>query len=94
MNRLVIYNKTPREISQLIAKRIAHIRKRKKTSQVRLSDKSGVSLGSIKRFESSGLIALESLIKIAIALNCEKELEMLFSNVPPESIDEVINESN
>lgn len=53
---------------------------------------SGVSLGSLKRFEQSGEISLQSLTKIAIALDVENELEGLFDNVPFASIEEVINE--
>ena len=54
--------------------------------------RSGVSLGSVKRFEQSGEISLQSLTKIAIALGVEEELLNLFDDVPFESIEEVINE--
>ena len=54
--------------------------------------RSGVSLGSVKRFEQSGEISLQSLTKIAIALGVEDELLNLFDDVPFESIEEVINE--
>ena len=84
--------KTPVEIDQLIAERVRGIRKRRKISQMELSRKSGVSLGSLKRFEQSGEISLISLTKIAIALDISKELEELFSDVPPLSIEEVIND--
>ena len=39
-------------------------------TQEGLSNKSGVSLGSIKRFESSGEISFESLLKVAFVLDC------------------------
>jgi hypothetical protein len=39
-------------------------------TQVGLSSRSGVSLGSIKRFESTGKISLESLLKISLVLEC------------------------
>ena len=76
----------------LIAERIRKIRRRRKISQKRLSEKSGVSLGSVKRFESSGDISLISLTKIAFALELENELERLFENVPFLSIEEILNE--
>ncbi|MCL2866009.1 MAG: helix-turn-helix domain-containing protein [Lachnospiraceae bacterium] len=76
----------------LIAKRIRIIRKRRKISQIRLGEKSGVSLGSVKRFEQSGEISLISLTKIAIALEINRELEHLFEDVPPRSIKELLDE--
>lgn len=92
MNEFVLYKKTPREIDKLIADRIRAVRKRRKISQKKLSEKSGVSLGSVKRFESSGDISLISLTKIAFALELENELERLFENVPFLSIEEILNE--
>jgi len=90
----LLTQKTPREINAIIAARIRSIRKRQKLSQEKLSEKSGVSLGSVKRFERSGDISLISLTKIAIALNCEEELSHLFAEQPFLSIQEVIDEQN
>lgn len=87
-----LYQKTWSEINNEIAGKIIRLRKRKKISQKELALRSGVSLGSVKRFEQSGEISLQSLTKIAIALGVEGELESLFDNVPFESIEEVINE--
>ena len=53
-----------------------------------------MSLGSLKRFEQSGEISLQSFTKLAIALEVEKELESLFSEVPFSSIEEVIHGQN
>ena len=85
-----LYQKTWTEIN--IAQKIVRLRKRKKITQKQLAARSGVSLGSLKRFEQSGEISLQSLTKIAIALDVENELEDLFNNVPFASIEEVINE--
>ena len=79
------------EINKEVAVNVANLRKRKKISQAVLADKSGVSLGSIKRFEQTGEISLQSLTKIAIALDSEKEIEGLFKDVPFASIQEIIN---
>lgn len=89
-----IFQKTPGEINRIIAKNITNLRKRKKISQKELSQKSGVSYGSIRRFENEGEISLISLTKIAIALGVSEELEELFSVVPFDSIQEVINEQS
>ena len=81
-----------RKIEKTKSKKIVRLRKRKKITQKQLAARSGVSLGSLKRFEQSGEISLQSLTKIAIALDVENELEDLFNNVPFASIEEVINE--
>lgn len=86
--------KTPNEVDREIAGRIRRLRKRRNLSQKRLSEKSGVSLGSVKRFEQSGEISLRSLTKIAMALRVDGELRDLFADVPPESIEEILNEED
>lgn len=82
-----IYN----EINTGLADRIVKLRKRKKLSQLELAKRSGVSFGSVKRFEQTGEISLRSFTKIAIALDVESELEELFCEVPFSSIEEIIN---
>lgn len=89
-----LFQKTPNEINNLISQNIVNLRKRKKISQKELSKKSGVSYASIRRFESEGEISLTSLTKIAIALDVSDELEALFTEVPFDSIEEIINEQN
>lgn len=83
--------KTPPEIERLISERVRAIRKKRKISQQKLSEISGVSLGSLKRFERSGEISLLSLTKIAIALDIDDKLAHLFEDVPPLSIEESLN---
>ena len=76
-----------------MALRVRKIRKRRKISQQKLADLSGVSYGSIKRFETSGQISLLALTKIAMELDMADELRNIFSQVPYRNIQEVINES-
>ena len=82
---------TPLEINMGIAKRVRALRKRRKISQAKMSELSEVSLGSLKRFESTGEISLLSLTKIAIALGVQSELKGLFADVPFLTIEEVEN---
>ena len=83
---------TPEEINQKLAQRLKQLRKRRGISQLQLSEKSNVSYGSIKRFETSGQISLISLTKLCAALDCADEIRNLFSNVEYASIEEVIRE--
>ena len=84
---------TPEELDQKLAQRVRNIRRRRAISQEKLSKMSGVSYGSIKRFETTGMISLLSLTRIAVALDCAGELRNLFSQVPYRSIEEVIREN-
>ncbi len=75
-----------------IAERVRKKRKANKLTQKQLAQKSGVSLGSLKRFERTGEISLSSLVKIAFALNCENDFQSLFAKKEYRSIQEVIDE--
>ena len=61
-------------------------------SMQELSEKSNVSYGSIKRFETSGQISLISLTKLCVALDGADEIRNLFTNVEYSSIEEVLRE--
>ena len=91
MNNSIFNPKTPNDIARELVGKIKQHRKKLKISQIQLAAKSGVSLGSIKRFESKYEISLNSFIKILIALNLERDLENLFLQKSYKSIDEVIN---
>ena len=83
---------TAEEINENLAKRIRNIRRRRRISQERLSEISGVSLGYVKRFESTGNISLLSLTRISIALDLADEIRNIFTEVPYQSIEEVIHD--
>ena len=83
---------TAEELDQNLALRVRNIRKHRSISQEKLASISGVSYGSIKRFEATGQISLISLTKIAMALDMADELRNLFTQVPYKDIREVINE--
>ena len=84
---------TAEELDLKLAQRIRNIRKRRSISQEKLASMSGVSYGSVKRFESTGQISLLSLTKIAMALDIADDLRNIFSQVPYRDIKEVINET-
>ena len=90
MNNQFLNQKTPNEIAKDLAERIKANRKKLKISQEVLAQKSGVSLGSIKRFETKYEISLQSFIKIAIALDMDNDLNNLFKTKTYSSIEEVI----
>ena len=71
-------NKVPSQTILEIAFRFKKIRKSKKFSQAETAERSGVSLGSLKRFEQSGQISLESLLKLAYLFDKLSEFDNVF----------------
>lgn len=86
------YYKSEKDICKNIALNYKRQRKARKINQRELSDLSGVTYASIRRFEETGEIAFLSLVKLAKALELESELENLFTQRYYTSIQEVINE--
>jgi len=62
-----------------LAVRFKAYRKKAGYSQLEMADRSGVTYASLKRFERTGKISLESLWLLTIALGCDDQLDMLFS---------------
>lgn len=79
------------DIKTELMKRVRMRRKEAKISQSELANRSGVSLASIKRFESMGEISLASLLRIAVVLGYEDDFSRLFERTNYQSLDEVIN---
>lgn len=72
------------------SKRLRSRRKEAKLSQVELANRSGVSLGSVQRFEQQGEISLSSLIKLAVVLGYENDFDSLFKRKNYQSLEEVL----
>lgn len=82
--------KNPGEIDASVAAWVRARRKELGLTQQQLNSKAGMSLASYKRFEQKGLVAFDSLIRIAIALGCEDDFGSLFAKRGDSSIEEVI----
>ena len=85
---------TPSDMMDTLKIKFRQRRKVLGYTQPELSSRSGVSLGSLKRFESSGQIALESFLKLALVLECLGDFSSL-CDVEEErfgSMEEIINE--
>ena len=80
---------TPTEVEKKIAKNTKQRRLSQNMSRQTLSQHSGVSLGSIQRFEQKGKISLENLLKIAQALSALPEFHKLMELPEPNSILEM-----
>lgn len=69
---------TEQSVVNGIVERVKRKRKQMRLSQKQLSQKSGVTYSSIRRFETTGEISLSSLLKMAHALDSLKDFENLF----------------
>lgn len=81
-------------IKDSLKERFRVIRRAAKISQVVLAERSGVSFGTIKRFERTGDISLGALIKLSQALGYENDWNELFVRKNYQTIFEVVNERN
>ncbi|MEC8306581.1 MAG: helix-turn-helix transcriptional regulator [Chlamydiota bacterium] len=86
--------KSPFEVAQEMAKKAQERRLKLNLSQQTLSERSGVSYGTLKKFEQTGKISLESLLKIALALGELDRFESLFKQREdrlPASLDDLVD---
>ena len=74
---MAFYLKTVQEVQAGIAERFKARRLAMNLTQRELAERSGVTWASLKRFERQGLIALESLLKLAVVLDCLDDFDRL-----------------
>jgi len=86
---------TSQEMQQKIAQKVRAKRLALDLSQLSLAEKSGVSYGVLKKFERTGQISLESLLKLALALGAMDDFNTLFPDKPELalSLDELIEDN-
>ena len=89
------YFDTPLDICLNTAKKAVARRKALHITQMELAGMAGVSFASVRRFETTGQISFESLVKIAIALDMKEDVKNLFlERKIYNSIQDVIDEAN
>lgn len=81
----------PKKVAHEMAHRIMELRLEQNITQAELSKKSGVSLGSIKRFERTNEISLKHLLQIALVLGALDQFASLFKNSNTKSFDELVS---
>jgi transcriptional regulator with XRE-family HTH domain len=90
-NILPVMTGSPRAIGKAIGSRVRARRLQLGWSRETLATRAGVNPWSLKRFEITGQISLESLIKLAIVVGNIGDFEDLFAARPrdPISMDEL-----
>jgi transcriptional regulator with XRE-family HTH domain len=92
-NEFVVDDFNPEAIMKKVAERLKRSRLELNLSQAALAAKSGVSWGSLKRFEHTGEISLRNLVLLAVALDSTEEFGLLFGKQQYQSIDELITKT-
>lgn len=80
---------TQQTITSNLVMRFKKRRKELGLSQKELSMRSGVSYGSIRRFEAQGDISLKSLMKISSAIACLEDFNALYSRTNIRNLKDV-----
>ena len=80
-------NKLPTDVLLNTAKKVRELRKEAGYSQAELARRSGVSLGSVKRFEITGQISMVSFLKVLHLLNRLEEFDGILQ--PGENLEEI-----
>lgn len=81
--------RTPEQAALDLAARLRHLRLAQGWKQSTLAERSGVSLASLRRFEASGRVSLESLLALAFALHRLDDFEALFQPPPASTLAEL-----
>ncbi len=87
--------KTSQEIIVELGERLRDLRLSRNLTQAGLAERAGVSLATLRKFEKTGLISLQSLVKLAIPLGAESGIDLLFTDVEEQvvTIDELLERS-
>jgi len=81
--------KTPVEVANRLSIKARQLRLEKKWTRRTLSERSGVPEASLRRFEDTGKISLESFLKLMSALGRLDEVETLLNPLKIKSIDQL-----
>ena len=88
---MAVYLRTAQEVQAGIAGRFKARRLAMNLTQCELAARSGVSFSSLKRFEREGLIALDSLLNLALVLNCLDDFDKLAAESPLNSASQSLD---
>ena len=85
---------TPSDTQTLLAARLRAIRLQSRFKRATLAQMSGVSVSSLRRFETTGEISLKSLLRLAQALGRLPEFTALLAPLPAGSLEELEGRSS
>lgn len=84
--------KTSIELMQELGQRVGARRKALGWTQQAAAERSGVAYRTWRRLESTGQASIEDLVRAAVALRCEEDLEGLFPAPAASSLDDLLRQ--
>lgn len=79
----------PRELARTLARRVKTLRLERGWTQQETADRAGLTLATYRRFERTGRISLERLLKLAVVLDALRGFDHLFVSRPAASLAEL-----
>ena len=87
---LNVLGTSPRTIRKRIGRRAQGARLAARRSQADVARAAGVSLPTLQRFEAGANVSVDVLVRIAVALNAERDLRDLFPLPDVRTIEQVL----
>ena len=87
---MIIYIKAFRETLSALGERARQLRLLRKLQQAELAAHAGVGVATVHRFEKTGTASIETVLRIATALNADGAFEKLFEAPAYASLDEAL----
>jgi transcriptional regulator with XRE-family HTH domain len=81
----------PREAAGAIGARARALRLAQNRRQADLATAAGVTLATLRRFEATGRVGFEAVIRVALALGAEREFALLFPAPEARSLDDILD---
>jgi transcriptional regulator with XRE-family HTH domain len=76
-------------MARTLARRVKALRLERGWTQEEVAERAGVAPATYRRFERSGRVSLERLLKLAVVLDARAGFEQLFTPGPARSLDEL-----
>ncbi len=87
---MIAYVRPFRETLAAVGERARQVRLLRNLQQVELAARAGVGVATVHRFEKTGTASIETVLRIATALNADGAFEKLFETPAYASLDEAL----
>lgn len=86
---LPIALQAPRDAARTLARRVKGLRLARGWTQLETAERAGIALATYRRFERTGHISLDRILKLAVILDAYAGFDQLFVESPVQSLAEL-----